>query len=168
MGHITEEPKPLLRLSQLFGAEVESYHATRMARQNVHPEVPEIFMVSNIPPANKVPPPQLNTAGTRPTRFPHRRGWHTDQSYRRPPPDVWLFYCVVYALRGQAQTLYADEIGTYEALSPNMRARVENLVGIRAKPGVGRGEVAVRGRDTPMALAPGDLPQHQPVVRVHP
>ena len=47
MGHITEEPKLLLWLSLLFGTEVESYHETRMARQNVHPEIPEIFMVSN-------------------------------------------------------------------------------------------------------------------------
>jgi taurine dioxygenase len=143
MGYITEEPKLLLRLSLLFGTEVESYHETRMARQNVHPEIPEIFMVSNIPPADKVPPPQpepqLNVAGTLPSQFPHRRGWHTDQSYRRPPPDVSLFYCVVSAARGQAQTLYADGIGAYETLSPTMRARVENLVGIHAKPGVGRG-----------------------------
>ena len=164
MGHITAAPKLLLRLSLLFGTEVESYHETRMARQNVHPEIPEIFMVSNIPPADKVPPPQpepqLNVAGTLPSQFPHRRGWHTDQSYRRPPPDVSLFYCVVPAPRGQAQTLYADGIGAYEALSPNMRVRVENLVGIHAKPGVGRGEVAVRVGDTPMALGLGGARCH--------
>ena len=172
MGRITEEPELLLRLSRLFGTEVESYHETRMARQNVHPEIPEIFMVSNIPPADKVPPPQpdppRNADGSLPTRFPHRRGWHTDQSYRRPPPDVSLFYCVVAAPKGQAQTLYADGIGAYEALSPDMKARVEKLVGIHAKPGVGRGEVAVRAGDAPMVLGPGDLPQRQPVVRVHP
>ena len=171
MGRITEEPELLLRLSRLFGTEVESYHETRMARQNVHPEIPEIFMVSNIPPADKVPPPQpdppRNADGSLPTRFPHRRGWHTDQSYRRPPPDVSLFYCVVAAPKGQAQTLYADGIGAYEALSPDMKARVEKLVGIHAKPGVGRGEVAVRAGDAPMVLGPGDLPQRQPVVRVH-
>ena len=172
MGRITEEPELLLRLSRLFGTEVESYHETRMARQNVHPEIPEIFMVSNIPPADKVPPPQpdppRNADGSLPTRFPYRRGWHTDQSYRRPPPDVSLFYCVVAAPKGQAQTLYADGIGAYEALSPDMKARVEKLVGIHAKPGVGRGEVAVRAGDAPMVLGPGDLPQRQPVVRIHP
>jgi taurine dioxygenase len=104
MGHITEEPKLLLRLSLLFGTEVESYHEMRMARHNLHPEIPEIFMVSNNPPADKIPPPRpeprFNAAGILPTRFPHRRGWHTDQSYRRPPPDVSLFYCVVPAPRG--------------------------------------------------------------------
>lgn len=172
MDHITEEPELLLRLSRLFGTEVESYHETRMARQNVHPEIPEIFMVSNIPPADKLPPPQpeppLTEDGKLPTWFPHRRGWHTDQSYRRPPPDVSLFYCVVPAPKGQAQTLYADGIGAYEALSPDMKARVESLVGIHAKPGVGRGEVAVRSGETPMELGPGDLPQRQPVVRIHP
>lgn len=172
MDEISDQPDLLLRLSRLFGNEVESYHETRMARQNVHPEVPEIFMVSNIPPADKLPPPRpepaLTEDGKLPTRFPHRRGWHTDQSYRRPPPDVSLFYCVVAAPKGQAQTLYADGIGAYEALSDDLKARVADLVGIHAKPGVGRGEFAVRAGETPQELGPGDQPQRQPVVRVHP
>lgn len=172
MDEISDTPDLLLRLSRLFGSEVESYHETRMARQNVHPEVPEIFMVSNIPPADKLPPPQpeppVTEDGSLPTRFPHRRGWHTDQSYRRPPPDVSLFYCVVAAPKGQAQTLYADGTAAYEGLSDEMKVRIEGLVGIHAKPGVGRGEVAVRAGETPQELGPGDLPQRQPVVRVHP
>ena len=65
-----------------------------MAQQNVHPEIPEILMVSNIPPADRKPPPQPDpprkTDGSIPIQFPHRRGWHTDQSYRRPPPDISL------------------------------------------------------------------------------
>ena len=172
MNEISDEPELLLRLSNLFGREVESYHETRMARQNVHPEVPQILLVSNIPPADRAPPPEPNPArnadGTLPTRFPHRRGWHTDQSYRRPPPDVSLFYCVVPAPKDQAQTLYANGTAAYEALSAELKATVNTLVGIHAKPGIGRGEVAVRAGETPKELGPGDWPQCQPVVRVHP
>ena len=58
MDGFESEPELLLRLSQIFGPEVESYHETRMAQQNVHPEIPEILMVSNIPPADRMPPPQ--------------------------------------------------------------------------------------------------------------
>ncbi|MBG04991.1 MAG: hypothetical protein CMM59_13060 [Rhodospirillaceae bacterium] len=172
MDGLADEPELLLRLSRIFGTEVESYHETRMARQNVHPEIPEIFMVSNIPPADRMPPPQpnppRNADGSLPTQFPHRRGWHTDQSYRRPPPDASLFFCVVAAPKGQAQTLYANGIAAYEGLSPAMKNRVDSLIGIHAKPGVGRGEVAVRAGEAPMELGPGDQPQRQPVVRIHP
>ncbi len=172
MDGLADEPELLLRLSRIFGTEVESYHETRMARQNVHPEIPEIFMVSNIPPADRMPPPQpnppRNADGSLPSQFPHRRGWHTDQSYRRPPPDASLFFCVVAAPKGQAQTLYANGIAAYEGLSHAMKNRVDSLIGIHAKPGVGRGEVAVRAGEAPMELGPGDQPQRQPVVRIHP
>ncbi|MEC7573681.1 MAG: TauD/TfdA family dioxygenase [Pseudomonadota bacterium] len=172
MDGLKDEPELLIRLSRIFGTEVESYHETRMARQNVHPEIPEILMVSNIPPADRMPPPPpnppRNADGSLPTQFPHRRGWHTDQSYRRPPPDASLFFCVVAAPKGQAQTLYATGIAAYEGLSPAMKNRVDLLIGIHAKPGVGRGEVAVRAGEAPMELSPGDQPQRQPVVRIHP
>ena len=158
MDGLKDEPELLMRLSRIFGTEVESYHETRMARQNVHPEIPEILMVSNIPPADRMPPPPpnppRNADGSLPTQFPHRRGWHTDQSYRRPPPDASLFFCVVAAPKGQAQTLYANGIAAYEGLSPAMKNRVDLLIGIHAKPGVGRGEVAVRAGEAPMESAP--------------
>ena len=163
MDGLADEPELLLRLSRIFGTEVESYHETRMARHNVHPEIPEIFVVSNIPPADRMPPPlpdpPRNADGSLPTQFPHRRGWHTDQSFRRPPPDASLFFCVVPAPKGQGQTLYANGTAAYEGLSSEMKTRVDSLIGIHAKPGVGRGEVAVRAGETPKKLGPGDQPQ---------
>ncbi|MEC8135803.1 MAG: hypothetical protein VX107_06565, partial [Pseudomonadota bacterium] len=42
MDGLADEPELLIRLSRIFGTEVESYHETLMARQNVHPEIPEI------------------------------------------------------------------------------------------------------------------------------
>lgn len=72
------------------------------------------------------------------------------------------------APKGQAQTLYTNGIAAYEGLSLEMKTRVDTLVGIHAKPGAGRGEVAVRAGQTPMELGRGDQPQRQPVVRIHP
>ncbi len=112
MGGMAEEPALLLRLSRIFGPEVENYRETGMAPNMVHPEVPEIFVVSNIPPVHRAPPPRpeppLTEDGRLPVQFPHRRGWHTDQSYRRPPPDISLFLAVVPVPQGQGQTLFAD------------------------------------------------------------
>ncbi len=172
MSEITEAPELLVRLSRLFGSEVENYHETHMAPQNIHETEPEIFMVSNIPPADRFPPPRpepaLTADGGLPIQFSHRRGWHTDQSYRRPPPDVSLFYAMIPAPRHQAQTLYADGIAAYEALSPAMKARVDGLMGIHVKPGTGRSEAAVRAGETARPLEDHEQNQQQPVVRVHP
>ncbi len=172
MQAITEAPELLVRLSQLFGSEVEDYHETLSAKHMIHDRVSEIFIVSNLPPASRQPPaqpsPPLTEAGRLPTQFPHRRGWHTDQSFRRPPPDVSLFYAVIPAPKGQGQTLYANGIAAYESLSPALKARVEGLEGIHVMPGTGRSEPAVKAGETPEALLPHQQPQRQPVVRVHP
>jgi taurine dioxygenase len=169
---IADEPSLLLRLSRLFGPEVENYHHTLTPRHMVHDGVPEIFIVSNLPPVNRQPPPQpeppLTADGVLPTEFPQRRGWHTDQSYRRPPPDVSLFFAVLPSQKGQGQTLFANGIAAYAALPPALKARADGLVGLHVKPGSGRSEKAVRAGETPQPLQPHEQPQRQPVVRVHP
>ena len=50
MQGIADDPSLLVRLSQLFGREVENYHETLAASTSVHEDVPEIFIVSNLPP----------------------------------------------------------------------------------------------------------------------
>ena len=133
---------------------------------------PEIYVVSNIQPSTLKPPPPpeppRTETGALPTRFPHRRGWHTDQSFRRPPPDISLFYADLPAPRGQGQTLYADGIAAYAALPDDLKARVEGLVGLHVMPGTGRSEPAVRAGETPQTLLAHQRPQPQPVVRRHP
>src|SRR5688572_26139331 len=42
----------LLRLSQLFGPEIEDYRSNLTPLHMVHPDVPEILIVSNAPPVN--------------------------------------------------------------------------------------------------------------------
>lgn len=172
MHGIADEPALLARLSRLFGPEVEDYRQTLTARHMVHDRVPEIFIVSNLPPVGRQPPPRpeppLTADGRLPTRFPHRRGWHTDQSYRRPPPDISLFFAVLPTQKGQGQTLFANGIAAYAALPAALKRRVDGLVGIHVKPRSGRSESAVRAGETPQPLRPHEQPQRQPVVRVHP
>ena len=131
MGAMAEAPGLLLRLSRVFGPEVENYRTTGMAPNMVHPAVPEIFIVSNTPPVSRPPPkrpdPPFNPDGSLPVQFPHRRGWHTDQSYRRPPPDISLFLAVVPVPRDQRQTLFADGTAAYAALPPALKARVDGV-----------------------------------------
>jgi taurine dioxygenase len=172
MGSINDEPGLLVRLSYLFGPEVEDYHQTLTERGKLHDSVAEILVISNMAPSNQPPPdrpePPLTEDGNFPVQFPQRRGWHTDQSFRRPPPDVALFYAVMPTPKGQGQTLYADGAGAYEALSPTMKKRIEGLEGYHVAPGTGRSETAVRAGDTPLPLLPHQRAQRQPVVRIHP
>jgi taurine dioxygenase len=101
MNGISDDPDLLIRLSRVFGPEVEDYRHTLTDLKSVHVAVPEILLVSNMPPVSKAPPrrpePPLAADGLIPTQYPHRKGWHTDQSYRRPPPDISLFYAVTPA-----------------------------------------------------------------------
>jgi taurine dioxygenase len=101
-------------------------------------------------------------------QFPHRRGWHTDQSYRRPPPDVSLFLAVVPVPQGQGQTLFADGIAAYAALPAALKARVDGLEGLHVSSSAKRGRDAVLAGEAPLPLAPHKQPQRQPVVREHP
>ena len=169
---ITADPQLLVRLSRLFGPEVENYRETLTASEQVHPVQAEILVVANRQPVNRLPParpdPPLTAEGALPTQFPQRRGWHTDQSYRRPPPDISLFYARAPVPRGQGQTLYADGIAAYAALPAALAKRVEGLHGMHVKPGSGRSEQAVRAGQTPQPLAPHEQPQLQPLVRAHP
>jgi taurine dioxygenase len=172
MGEINDEPALLVELSRPFGPEVENYHETPTPKNMIHQSVDEILVISNIPPCEMRPPPQpappRTADGALPVQFPHRRGWHTDQSFRRPPPDISLFYAAIPAPRGQGQTLYADGIGAYDALPDDMKARIEDLEGIHVVPGTGRSEPDVRAGEAARPLPPHEAPRRQPVVRVHP
>ncbi|MDO9709182.1 TauD/TfdA dioxygenase family protein [Paracraurococcus lichenis] len=172
MQAMAERPELLLRLSRLFGPEVENYRETGMAPNMVHPEVPEIFVVSNIPPVLRAPPPlpepPLTAEGRLPVQYPHRRGWHTDQSYRRPPPDVSLFLGVEPVPQGQGQTLFADATAAYAALPEATKRRIEGLEGLHVGSSAKRRRQDVLAGETPRPLRPHERPQRQPVVRLHP
>lgn len=172
MDAMTDHPELLLRLSQTFGAEIENYRTTGMDPKMVHPEIPEIFVVSNTPPAEKQPPalpdPPLTAEGKLPVQYPHRHGWHTDQSYRRPPPDVSLFLAVLPTPQGQGQTLFADGIAAYDALPNDLQSKIAALDGLHVDSGAGRRREAVRAGQLPRPPIAHKRSQRQPLVRVHP
>lgn len=176
MDEISDDPQLLVRLSRLFGPEVENYRETFSGENrtlfNIHEDAPEILLVTNAPPINTQPmtrpEPPLAPDGSFPTRFPQRRGWHTDQSFRRPPPDFSLFYAVQPTPKGQGQTLFADAAGAYAALPERLKARVETLEGLHALPGIGRSEKAVKSGEVPKPLLAHQRPQRHRVLRIHP
>lgn len=169
---VSAEPSLMLRLSQLLGENVENYHENGTPKHLVHEEVPQIYVVSNAPPVNRWPPPRPVPPrcrdGSLPVTFPHRRGWHTDQSFRRPPPDISLLYAVQIAVKGQGQTLFADCTAAFDALSSSAKARIECLFGIHAGFGAGRSEEDVRNQRPVPALMRHERPQLQPLIRLHP
>ncbi len=52
MGAIADDPDLLIRLSRIFGSEVEDYRHTLTDPKSVHVSVPEILLVSNMPPSS--------------------------------------------------------------------------------------------------------------------
>ena len=101
-------------------------------------------------------------------QFPHRVGWHTDQSFRRPPPDISLFYAVIPAPHGQGQTLFANGYAAYDDLSPDRKEGIRGVNGLHALLGTGRTEQAVRVGVEAMPLLEHQISQLQPLVRTHP
>lgn len=172
LGEIVGKPDLLVELSRLFGPEVEDYRYTLTSATSVHTEVPEIFLVSNMAPVNRPPPrrpdPPLTSDGRLPVQYPHRKGWHTDQSYRRPPPDISLFYAVTPVARDRGQTLFANGTLAYAALPADLKTKVDGLEGLHAQPGTGRSRDAVLSGRQPPEQPPHARSQRQPVVRTHP
>jgi taurine dioxygenase len=181
MHDISDDPSLLVRLSQLFGLEVEKFHRNLTPERLIHSQLPEavtshcrdsIFVVSDLPPMSfpvpDQPDPPTMPDGQLPMQFPHRKGWHTDQSFRRPPPDVSLLYAVQPSPKGQGQTLYADGTAAYSSLSQEMQQTVAELSAIHAIPWTGRGEDAVRAGEISTPLKPHQASQAQPIVRIHP
>jgi hypothetical protein len=127
-------------MSYLFGPEVEDYRTLLTRVAMAHETVPEIFMVTNMVPGSRPPPkrpdPPLTADGKLPVQYPHRVGWHTDQSYRRPPPDISLFY---RRDAGRARALARRS--SPRAISPTTRCRPisgrrsRRLEGLHAQPG---------------------------------
>lgn len=172
LDEITKDPRLLVTMSYLLGPEVEDYRTLLTRVSMAHETVPEIFMVTNMVPGSRPPPlrpePPLTADGKLPVQYPHRKGWHTDQSYRRPPPDISLFYAVSPVAKERGQTIFASGTLAYEALPADLKAKVENLQGLHCQPGTGRGRTEAEAGKTPPAILPHQRSQPQPVVRTHP
>jgi len=167
---IRDAPQALVELSRHFGSEVEDYHQTLTSPRFFHDSVDEILILSNAQPCNHLPPPRPAGYGSMPllTRFPDQVNWHTDQSYRRPPPDITLLLAIELPPRDQGQTLFADCVAALSALGPERQKKLEGLQGIHAPSWIGRSREAVEMGEQPLDLLPHQLPQQQPLLRKHP
>ncbi len=171
LASIRQRPSALVELSRLFGPEVENYHETLTSPRFFHESVAEILVLSNRPPCSHPPPPRSGRdaeTGELRVQFPHQFNWHTDQSYRRPPPDVSLLLALDVPPRDQGQTLYADCTAAYAALDAPTRARLDGLEGIHAPGWIGRSRAAVEAGESPLELLAHQRPQKHPLVRRHP
>ena len=124
---------PAASLALLFGNHLDDHTALKgneWAPEQVHPIDRHILVVANCGP-NSVTrsglPPKIGSApmplpprradGGLPISWPHRTRWHTDQSYRRPPPDFSLFFAAKPTpLHAGGQTLFSDATAAYDAL----------------------------------------------------
>lgn len=166
---IRARPAALVEMSCAFGPEVEDYRQTLTGARFFHDSVAEILVLSNRPPCNHPPPARRGRdGGALRVQFPHQVNWHTDQSYRRPPPDVSLLLALDVPPRDQGQTLYADCTAAYAALDSDLKARLDGLEGIHAPGWVGRSRAAVEAGEPPLELLAHQRPQRHPLVRRHP
>ncbi|MGD8838224.1 MAG: TauD/TfdA family dioxygenase [Gammaproteobacteria bacterium] len=169
---IRQQPGALLELSRLFGPEVENYRETLTSPRFFHDSVDEILILTNAPPCNHPPPPRMygddGNSSTLRVQFPHRVNWHTDQSYRRPPPDITLLLALDVPPPEQGRTLYADCTAAFAALDADRQHYLQNLEGIHAPSWVGRSRAAVENGEPVLELLPHQRPQRHPLVRRHP
>jgi taurine dioxygenase len=98
--------------------------------------------------------------------------FHSDWSFLRSPPAGTLLYGVDIPPVG-GDTLYADQYGAYDALPPDLRQRVEGLVGIHsARRGYSRsGQYGDRDVGRSMAIIASDdalATELHSLVRTHP
>ncbi len=172
LAGLKDAPGDLVRISEVFGPEVENYRNTLTAARFFHDHVPELLVLSNLAPCNHPPPPRpeppLTADGAFPVQFPHRANWHTDQSYRRPPPDITLLFGVINPPKDQGQTLFADCTAALAALPGDLRNQIDGLSGIHAAGWIGRTPADVRAGRAPKPLLAHQRPQRQPLVRPHP
>ena len=172
LREIRNQPQALVELSRIFGPEVENYHQTLTGSRFFHDKVPELLILSNRPPCNHPPPPTPAHSGGKQTdlsvQFPHQVNWHTDQSYRRPPPDITLLLALEIPPRNQGQTLFADCTAAFAALGAEKQQQLKTLQGIHAPSWIGRSRAAVENNEPVLDLSPHQLPQRHPLVRCHP
>jgi taurine dioxygenase len=97
--------------------------------------------------------------------------WHTDTSYLEQPPAITLLYAVTVPASG-GDTLFADMVAAYDALSPGLQQWLAARRGVNTSDlvhGAGGAYAAVDGDGRAnMAGATQGLTARHPIVRKHP
>ena len=138
-----------LQYSRRFG--VIHPHPSKMTR---HPEYPEITMLG----VNKFGPDgQLNMAIYR----RGAEGWHTDGAYDQEPFKATQLYAVAVPSRG-GDTLFASMYAAYDALSGDLRRRLEGRLGAFTYGGRRKATALLNEEDRDWK------PVFHPIIRTHP
>jgi taurine dioxygenase len=105
------DPDTLIAFTKHFG-ELDNYDSQPFNR---HPEYDQVMLLSNKPVNGKLPAGAYNG-----------QNWHTDLSYTVRPAKATMVYCIQKPLVG-GDTMFANMYAAYEALSPKMRALLDNM-----------------------------------------
>lgn len=108
------DPDTLIAFTRHFG-ELDNYDSQPFNR---HPGYDQVMLLSNKPVNGKLPPGAYNG-----------QNWHTDLSYTTRPAKATLVYCIEKPSVG-GDTMFANMYAAYEALSPKMRAFLDDLEGV--------------------------------------
>jgi taurine dioxygenase len=106
------DPRSLVAFTRNFG-ELDDYATQTFNR---HPEINEVFVLSNKKQASGKPFPTYNSG----------QNWHTDLSYTPRPAKGTSVYCMEKPSVG-GDTMFANMYLAYERLSPTMRAFLDGL-----------------------------------------
>jgi alpha-ketoglutarate-dependent taurine dioxygenase len=106
------DPKSLVAFTRNFG-ELDDYATQTFNR---HPEIKEVFVLSNKKQASGKPFPTYNSG----------QNWHTDLSYTLRPAKGTAVYCMEKPSVG-GDTMFANMYLAYERLSPKMREFLDGL-----------------------------------------
>jgi len=111
-GQMGLAPEQVLDLSRIFGAELEPHTFAEFH----HPDTPLIIVLSNrVEMGGK--PKGLRDAGT---------FWHSDVSYQDNPAKATMLYSLEVP-DGGGDTLFCNLTAAYDALSGDMKDRLQNL-----------------------------------------
>lgn len=108
------DPDSLIAFTRHFG-ELDNYESQPFNRLPGHDEV---MLLSNKPVDGKLPAGAYNG-----------QNWHTDLSYTLRPAKATMVYCIQKPSVG-GDTMFANMYAAYEALSPKMRAFLDDLEGV--------------------------------------
>ena len=105
------DPDTLIAFTKHFG-ELDNYDSQPFNR---HPQYDQVMLLSNKPVNGKLPAGAYNG-----------QNWHTDLSYTVRPAKATMVYCIQKPSVG-GDTMFANMYAAYEALSPKMRAWLDNM-----------------------------------------
>jgi len=142
------DPDTLIAFTKHFG-ELDNYDSQPFNR---HPEYDQVMLLSNKPVDGKLPAGAYNG-----------QNWHTDLSYTIRPAKATMVYCIQKPSVG-GDTMFANMYAAYEALSPKMRALLDDMEAVNDV-----GLISAR-RDPAILEAFKRLnpPVVHPAVRIHP